>query len=105
MVLGQDRKAVASLVCFDVVQAHDREGVRIEKRLRCRKPSFQARCRGGSDSHDVEVELRLEFGGPLLDQVRRTKYGDSINLAAVEQFSDDEASLNGFADTDVVRDH
>ena len=78
-------KAVAALISLDVVEADNCVRMGVEEGLRSRKTALQAGRRGGGDGYRVQVEFRAQFTGPLLDQMGRTKHGEAIDLAAVDQ--------------------
>ena len=50
----------------------------------------------------MQVEAGFQFGLPLFDQMWRAENGQPGNFAAVQQFTDDQAGLNGFAHPHVI---
>ena len=103
---GWDKRAqtFATLIGLDVVEADDRVGIGVEQRLRGRQSAFQPRRRSGGDGDGVDIELGVQFAGPLLDQMRRTKHREAVGFAAIDQFAQDQPGLDGLADADIVGD-
>lgn len=66
--------------------------------------ALQPRGAVGGDGHGAEVKARLELGGPLIDEVRRTQDGEAGDVAAIEELARDESGLDGLADANVVGD-
>src|SRR5437773_4378007 len=60
--------------------------------------------RAGADDHRVEAELFAEFLLPLLAKVGRAEDAKAFDLAAIQQLTRDEQSLNRFANANVVGD-
>src|SRR5689334_7820938 len=94
----------AALLALDVVEADYGVRVDLEETHARRNGAFQplrARC---GDGDRLQVEVRLELGDPLLDEVRRTQDDAALDVAAIEHLAQDERSFDGLADTDVVGD-
>jgi hypothetical protein len=97
------KELAPSTVALDVVKTDDRVRVRREDALARRQASFQTTRTGRSDGDGVQVKPPLELTDPLVDEMRRTQDGHSLDVAAIQQFSRDEPSLNRLAYSDVVR--
>ena len=52
----------------------------------------------------IDVELVAELSLPLLREMRWTEDREAVNLAAIEEFTSDQAGLDGLADADIVGD-
>ena len=85
------RKTFATALGLDVVEAHDRERIGVEQRLRCRQTALQTRRGGGCDSDRIEIEFRLQVRRSI---ARRDAVGtarEPIRLATIDQFAQDQA--------------
>ena len=99
---GEEVGAVA--VALDVVETDDHDGVVLEKRNAGGKIFFETRDAGRSERDRLKVEMTGELAAPLVNEVRRAKHSEAGDFATVVQLSRDHAGLDGFADTNIVRD-
>jgi len=91
-------------VALDVVETDDDDRVMLEKREARRQLALQSGDTGGGERDRQEMEMPVELGLPLLDQMRRTEHGEAGDLAAIMQLAHDQARFDRLADTDVVGD-
>ncbi|MDH6449558.1 hypothetical protein M2155_001966 [Streptomyces sp. SAI-119] len=56
----------------------------------------------GVDDRKVQAELLCEFVAPLQGEARRTDHHDAVGTPSQQQLLDDEASLDGLAEADVI---
>ena len=87
---------------FDVVQADDDDGVVVEQAHSVGQVALDPAGAGRCEGHGLQVEAVLQFGLPLLDQVRRAQHGQAGDFATVHQLAHDEASFDRFTDTHVI---
>ena len=97
-------EVVAMSVGLDVIQANHGEGMGVEDRIADRQPTLKAGGAAGGDRHRRDMETLVELAYPLLDEMRRAKYGHALDLAAVEQLTGNQRGLDGLADADIVGD-
>jgi len=95
---------LATPVRLDVVEADDGVGMRIEQRLRGGSPRSSRGAEEAVTAAASEVELGVQFAGPLLNQMRRAEDCEAVGLAAIDQLAQDQPRLDGLADTDIVGD-
>ena len=98
------QKIVAPPVRFDVIEGYDREEIGVEHRFVRAESPLQAGSRSRADHLGVEAELFGELLLPLFAQVRRADDGQPLDFSPVEQFSRNQARLDGFANAYVVGD-
>ena len=98
-------KLVTPLIRLDVIQRDDDDGVLLENTMHPgRQIIFQPGSGGGGHQGGFQMEFIAEFALPLIHQMRRADDGQTGDFATIAKFAGDERGLNGFADTDVVRD-
>ncbi len=100
---GAQKLGTPSLA-LDVVEADNCVRMRGENTLAWRKVAFEACSAGCRYSDGTQVEAAFELANPLLDKVWRTKYGKSLNVAAIKQLACDKRGLYRLADTNIVGD-
>jgi len=101
--LRGDREEMGAVaVALDVVETDHNDGVVLEKRDARRQLALQAGDAGGGERDRLEMEMPVELGLPLLDQMRRTEHGEAGDLAAIMQLAHDQARFDRLADADVV---
>src|SRR6185295_12524379 len=64
----------------------------------------EAGCASRRHRYRQQMESTVKLRHPLVDEMRRTQHGKTLDVATVEQFARDERSLDGLAHTDVVSD-
>ena len=97
-------EVVAPLARLDVVEADDRVRVHREEARARRNAAFQAPRAAGGDRGGAEMEADLQFGDPLVHEMRRAEHDAAVDVAAVEQLAGDEQRLDRLADPHVVGD-
>jgi hypothetical protein len=98
------QEIVEPAIALDEVEADDGEGIGVEDAHGVRQVALKprrARCRDGRPS---QGKLGLQLGTPLIDQVRRAEDREALDLAAVEELTQDQAGLDRLADPDVIGD-
>lgn len=100
------REVIETPLRFDELGRNDDEGKKIENCASdaCASLAFEPGGSAGQDQLGFNVKLRAQLQLPLLSEVRRTKYGEALDLTAVEQLAGDEAGFDRFADADIVGD-
>ena len=69
-----------------------------------RNAPLQSPRASGGNGCGADVEANLQFGDPLVHEMRRTEDDGAFDVAAVEQLARDEQGLDRLPDPDVVRD-
>ena len=97
---GEEVLAVA--LALDVVQADDDHRMVVKQAHTVGQLPLQTTGTGGRQCHSEQVEALLEFALPLLHQMGWAQHGHALDFASVHQFPDDQRSLDGLANADVV---
>jgi hypothetical protein len=95
-------KTLTSAVGLDVIKTDDSECVCVEQCLGRWQTSFQSSGGGSSYGNSIQVKFNKEFICPLLNQVRRAKYGEMVDLTSVNKLAKNESRFNRFTDTDII---
>ena len=97
-------KDVTATFGLDVVETDDSKGMHGEDVAARRQPPLQLERGRGGDGHRLDAEMALQLFRPLFHQVWGAEHGKGIHLAAIHEFAQDEAGLDGLADADIIGD-
>jgi hypothetical protein len=96
---------VALPVALHKINADDLDRIVAEDAARTgRDAPFKLADCAGTDDDGVEVEFLAEFLLPLLAQIGRAENAEVFEFTTIQQLADDEQSLDGFADANVIGD-
>ncbi len=91
-------------VALDEVGGNDNDLVPVKHGHADGQIPFQPLDGAAEDQFGLDMKLFRQFLLPLLGQVGRAQYGETIDFASVQHFPGDERGFHGLADADVVSD-
>jgi hypothetical protein len=98
-------EVVAFAVALDEVNADNLDGVVAKDTARASgDAAFKLADRAGADDDGVQAEFLAQLLLPLFAKVGRAENAERLDLPAIEHFTGDEQSFDGFADADIVGD-
>ena len=95
-------KHVAPCIGLDEVYADDLIRVVVIDAGVALNLAIQPRLGIGADDDGFYIQLGANLGLPLFAQMRQTDDGEALDLAALQQFLDDQQRFNRLADTDII---